>query len=600
LGLIFALCFAREAPAQDLRVTAYSEGTRIDPSNGRAIEGGRPVHTVRLRGARDEVLAFQLRVEGNAGTYRIATSSLAKDLRAEIFLERPVWVAERSDSPHVDSFGAANYPDILIPTSTITVPEAPGVVMLWVDLFIPRDTPAGFYSSSIEFIRDEASDAMIAFQVEVLPLTLPARDIARLGAVNFGSFLEREKKDPQHLLRWMQLAHAHHLTVELMKPVPPIDSTGVIDWDRWSARFSSFIDGTAFTGAYGYRGPREGLPVTRFVAPLSEHWPSPRDESGFLPSDGALWSKTLRELERYIEKKGWRSVSEATEWILFMNSLDEPKKPEEMEAIKAYGPLIEAAQLEERSHFSFRVDGVLGIRIEGWPDKRKLEELGPVVDIWNLHGSKNTAPVQLLEDRRLLGERWQFYASSSGGEPAIPPLVVDSTIAGARAWAWIVARYRMDGALNWEIDFTAGCVENVRCSEGHVLALDALLAYRGHEVGRADEEPIASMRLKALRRGAQDVALLSLLAQSDAARSRRIAERLIPRALGESWRNTGQGTWSRVQDTYEEARQEILDELTGQGPNSGIRPMPWELISLGFVMAFAYVGWRILVGRRAP
>lgn len=598
LALFSLLAAAEPALAESLRVTTYGEGTRIDPIKGRLLEGGRELLSLELNAARDEVISFQLRAEGSEGQYRVATSSMAAGLRAEIFLERSVFVRLASDSPNVASLGAANYPDILIPTSTITVPPAPAVVMLWVDIYVPRDTPPGKYSSSIEFIRDEATQVAIPFSVEVLPVTLPRKDIARLGAVNFGSFLEREKKNPEYLLRWMQLAHAHHLTVELMKPAPPIGENGEIDWQSWAERFGIFLDGSAFTTAYGYRGPREGMPVTRFVAPLSEYWPGPRNEEGFLPRDGERWSKTLRELDQFIAQKRWREVPEPADWILFMNSLDEPKKPEELEAIKAYGPLIDNAQLSSRTKFLFRVDGLLGIRIKDWPESRKIEELGPVVDIWNFHGATDTAPLKLFEPRRLLGERAQFYASSSGGEPAIPPLVVDSTLSGARAWAWIVARYRLDGALNWEIDFTSGCVEDVRCSEGHVLALDALLAYRGHEIGQAAEMPYASMRLKALRRGAQDVALLSLLQRANPVRASTFAERIIPRALSESWPKDRLGTWPRVQETYDLARQDILDELTGRGESAGLRPMPWGLITLGFVFAFAYVGINILLSRR--
>jgi hypothetical protein len=178
-----------------------------------------------------------------------------------------------------------------------------------------------------------------------------------------------------------------------------------------------------------------------------------------------------------------------------------------------------------------------------------------------------------------------FYASNSGGEPAIPPLVVDSTINGARAWAWIVARYGLEGALNWEVDFAEGCVRNPRCSEGGALALDALLIYRGQEVGRPAEEPIASMRLKALRRGAQDVALLALLGERDPAAAKAIAEQMIPRALGDEVSAPGKGTWPRDQAAWNRARAAILAQLAPSSAPSQ-KKLPWlELIAAAIVLA---------------
>lgn len=601
--LLLALLSPLRAAAEELNVDVFPEGVRFDPTTGRAIEDGAPLGKapVALDAARDEVVSFQLRLRSAAPLeLNLAAKPFAPGIEVELFFERPIEVRTPSEGEYIHSLGPAHYPDILIPTATVSVPAAPAIAMVFADVFVPRGATPGRYLSAIELSSKAGKTvASIPLALEVLPFALPEKDIARLGAVNFGSFLEREKQDRTQLLRWMQHAHAHGLTVELMKPTPPIDeSSGKISWDIWADRFAYYLDGSAFTEKYDYRGPRAGLPVTRFVVPLAEWWPSGAREDNLLPKDPGLWSRALGEWEQEVKKRGWFDVKERADWVLFINSLDEAKTVEKMEAIKAYGPMIDAAKLEDRTHVLFRVDGILGKRPAEWSNQRKIDELGDaVVDLWNMHGATDTAPIELLEPRRAKGERAQFYASLSGGEAAIPPLIVDSAIAGARAWGWIVARYQLDGALNWEIDFVAGCVVKPKCSEGGIMNLDALLAYRGHEVGRRTEEPIASMRLKALRRGAQDVALLSLLAEKDPARAKAIAERMVPKALGEA--SGVNGAWPKDQVFYAHARAEIVALLQGKEPP--LLPatpfvISWKLIAAGaavVIIALAAIAIRV-------
>lgn len=599
-----------------LSATAFPEGLRFDLVRGRLVDGdprglgdtpdaalalaGPPLH---LRAARDEVLAFQVVLEPKTGgpalprtvqagltSFRYVNGGPAP-IRATLYREHAIAVDAPSESPQLHSLGRAAYPDVLIPTSTVVVPPRPGLAVLWIDLFVPRTARAG--KATAELVVEGAP--RIAIEVDILELTMPERDVARLGAVNFGSLLVLEKRDPAMMRRWMQLAHAHHLTIELMRPRPELDPSGVIFWEGWAARIGAFVDGSAFSAAAGYDGPRSALPITRFVLPLAEHWPAKPSADGFLPSDPALWSRTLADWERFARGNRWLDRPNATEWVLFINSLDEPKTSEKLRALASYRALVDDAKLEDRDHVRFRVDGVLGARIDGWPDPRKLDELGGVVDLWNLHGATDTAPTQLLASHeRRPGDRPRramFYASSSGGEPAIPPLVVDAPIAGARAWAWLVARYDLAGALNWEVDVAAGCVANPRCTDARVLNLDGTLIYRGHEVGRAADEPLPSMRLKALRRGAQDVALLELLRAQDPEAAVALAARVVPKALGDGLPRTGLGTWPRDARSFVAVREELFDRLLGRQivekrPNAALR-FALALIVFGGALAMA-------------
>jgi hypothetical protein len=574
------------APPVELEV--YPDTARIELEGGRAEEGGAPLPApLELRVVRDETVAVQVRVRARGGGPQEV--SLWIDPRARlsprVFVESGVRVKEASRSSRIHSLGPGLYPDVLLPlalNATLAVPAPPGVAVLFVELYAERQAEPGRFHATLD-VGPPSNPARIDLAVRILPLALPSGDQVHLGAMNFGSLMEREKRDPARLRSWMQLAHAHRLNLELMLPLPAIED-GVIDWERWAGRVGPYLDGRAFTATAGYAGPLAGQPVASFILPHNERWPVPPRADAPVPSDPARWSASLSAFEALAERKGWLSGSNPTAFVLFVNKLDEPHDARTLLAIEAYAPLVAAARLRDRRHVRFRVDGPFGQRIPGWSDARILEELGPLVDLWNVCGGTESAPAELLGPRpRNAG--LMFYASNTAGEPATPPLVLDSALAGARAWGWIVARYQLSGALNWEVDFRPGCLADPFCS-GSPLNLDALLIYRGEEVGRAFDEPIASLRLKALRRGAEDAELLGVLARRDPAAAAAIIRRIVPRALGDRTAGLSRGLWPIEGRAYDRARDRILDRLlVSDTPPitahelDGIRPDPERWMS---------------------
>jgi hypothetical protein len=149
-------------------------------------------------------------------------------------------------------------------------------------------------------------------------------------------------------------------------------------------------------------------------------------------------------------------------------------------------------------------------------------------------------------------------------------------------------RYGLEGMLNWEVDFAAGCVRNPNCAPGG-MNLDATLIYRGHELGEGFDRPLPSIRLKMLRRGAQDAALWARLAEIDPDTARQIAEVMVPRALGDDIPNEGFGAWPQDPVTYERARAAMLDRIVGVD-----QPMPLEMIRFDRPSQFEGKGGQIL------
>ncbi len=569
-GLFLALPLA--AQAQGPNLTAYAEGVRLDLETLRFLPSARddgPMvgdafklpGLVKLRAVRDEVVAFQVLVTEAPGSHALSVDPLESKTstigpRVSLYVAHGIRIAEPTTSEYVYSLGAGLYPGPLEPTGAVVVPKT-GAALIWVDAYVPLGTEPGVYNTLLH-----VGQSSLPFQIEVLPLDLPHADVARLGTVNFGSLLEREQEQPGLQLRWMQMAHAHGISVEMMLAVPKVATDGTIDWRGWGDRIGHYIDGTAFSAQRGYVGPRAGRPATRWILPLTDWWPNKASKDR-LPSKPERWSQALHDWEAFAQAEGWFDVPEATTWVLFVNSLDEPHDPETIHSLVAYGPLVEAAKLQDRSRVLFRVDGNWGQKIEGYDDDRQEKELGAVIDLWNVHSAPYTFPwsrLKRLRDEE--GDRVMAYFSNSSGEPSLPPTVIDTSVIGMRAWGWMVVRYGLEGLLNWEIDYWAPeCPGNPRCSPGGTMNLEANLIFRAESYGGATGQPWASIRLKGLRRGAQDAALWSMLNAKDPELARRIVEQIVPRALGDDVPETGVGAWSLDPRTYRRARNAILDRL---------------------------------------
>jgi hypothetical protein len=164
--------------------------------------------------------------------------------------------------------------------------------------------------------------------------------------------------------------------------------------------------------------------------------------------------------------------------------------------------------------------------------------------------------------RSALGERYWTY---NGRPPAAGSMILDTDGTALRTWGWIAERYQVELWHAWEGLYFSDRYnhggptdvlrdpltfdERSRGGSDHGNG-DGLLAYPG---------PLASLRLKALRRGLQDRLLLRQLAACGARdEAARIVQRVVPRALGEAH---GKASWSIDESTWEQARLQVLDAI---------------------------------------
>lgn len=619
LASLLSVFLARAAGAEpELQLRGFDELVRLDADSGRWLDAPRGVSRVEalawgagpvsLEAARDEVVSFALWVTGPARAVPVRWRPEAgpdggpSPVEVQVFEARPVRVRAPSRGLFIRSLGPGAYPDALVPTSTVTPRPPPGGVTLFVDLWVPRGATPGAHRGGLE-----VGEVRLPVVIEVAELALPAEDLSGLGAVSFGAFQARRVEHPEGFRAAMQLLHAHRFNVELISPWRPRASErGDIDWEGWADEVGPYLDGTAFGPEAGYRGPRPGQPVRRFVVPVTEKWPSP--PTAGRPSDPRAFVDALREFEALGVRRGFFRPGGPPEFVLFINDLDEPRTSADFEALAAYRGLLEP--LERRDRVVFRVDGPFGAGVAGWSDPEVVERLAPVLDAVALCGGPpwiSSAGLAALAQRRPDARRL-VYASNTAGEPTLAPVVIDAPVAGLVSWAWLVRKNQLAGALNWELDFRPGCYAEPMCS-GEAQNLDATLLYRAEELGGPAGHLFPSWRLKALRRGAQDLALLSLLEDKDPRLAQQLVDLVAPEPL-DATPGEGVGAWPVDPATWATIRRALRAELRAPGSIASVEalraaePAPRRfpsrpvLLVLTLALLGAWLARRLALGRR--
>jgi hypothetical protein len=135
--------------------------------------------------------------------------------------------------------------------------------------------------------------------------------------------------------------------------------------------------------------------------------------------------------------------------------------------------------------------------------------------------------------------------------------------------AW---KYALDGCVLWECTY-AGPSRNVwvdpnnsvSANKGAVHNLAALVMYPAYPGKEGITEPVASIRLKSFRRGAQDYEYLRLL---ERAAGRAAATKLLDSVMGRCLHEPGRpygasGDWSHHPEEWNQMRLNVLKTIVG-------------------------------------
>lgn len=523
-----------------MSIWAYPEVTKVDPITGEAMlepvtdlraanavwDGERSL--VRLPAAKGEIAAFQLAVEAPEGALRDVRIE-ATDLRGpssvigkeHVRLFRTWYV--KADGVWHEEYAIPLTGPFDVPASGNAVPGQT-VQAVYVDIVVPGIAVAGTYRGRLAAAEAGGSSASVEVELVVYPVTIP-------NDVHFSPELNSygppgEKAGSPYFYEAHRLAHYHRCTINTVhyshggqtvpEYVPELSGTGasvhVSDWSEFDRIFGPLFDGSAFEG-----NPRGRVPVRAFYLPLHENWPlplldyyafgePPRSEEVIVrhqleapPIDEALpeayragFKNVTRDFAAHFAEKGWTG----TDFQMYLNNkyqywgatywtLDEPVCRDDWQAIRLFAQLYTSAL--DGAHgprFVFRGD----ISRPWW----QYDQLDGLMDTIYYGGGVFDVPEFARRYNRRIPDPHVYGACNEVAAPNLESAV------------WCLKAYvrGMNGVLPWSSIGDAGSL---------VEADQNGLIVPGDSAGHSG--PVASLRVFALRRGAQDVELLRMLAE---------------------------------------------------------------------------------------
>jgi hypothetical protein len=248
-------------------------------------------------------------------------------------------------------------------------------------------------------------------------------------------------------------------------------------------------------------------------------WPMALPGGRRTPEYEAVWKETGRQIRAHLDQDPrWRQVRK----IAFLDGLDESSNEAAYEKMLYYGELLHAGM--GRDWFTYRVDG-------GY-SRPVMERLSQQVGLWVCH--TEDFDIETVEHFRQKGLETWFYGpmiyeqkkNSGCGSNTF----LDLDLLVNRGVGWVGWKYRA-GWVEWEFDWNAFAswyeAENFKESPDRIYNGSGQLIYRGDVMGYS--QPIASIRLKAQRRGLQDYEYFWLLAKKTGAR--KAADDLVNRIV---------------------------------------------------------------------
>ncbi|MBU0639803.1 MAG: hypothetical protein KKB50_13125 [Planctomycetes bacterium] len=515
---------------------------------------------IALQAGRNEFAAFQVVLAGGPGRYAVTLAEWNSPGLAEpaprVQLFRQEYVKARLGrekyAPDVAVPLLAGEPlqlDLLTPQQAAQPTSQPvkqAVTQgVWVDVYVPHQAARGVWRTRVVALRDGVALLDVPLELEVVDVALPDQlgfKLSLNSAVTPGRAYEMLPDSPEAWEAWERchrLAHEHRATLSVV----PYTSAGEVlpgfapqltqrdgeyqlDWGAWDRRFGGLFDGSTFRDL-----PRAGVPVEHFCLPFHESWPMPfefKRQVAHSPLAGKYHHRTtrteprrnkplnppldaymvwpieeafgedytagtvavLRAVARHVGERGWDQTAfhlhlanrfygrQSSSWWM----LDDPQIHDDFLALRFWLRMYRQA-LEGDSPAEFR------LRVANSAPQSQRDTLDGLVDISVMSAGVFDQSYALLNAPQRFGDVW-----SRGWD-----LRPEYGWANAYKWGWAA---RFAGARGLLTDGALGSAESWEKAATWALLYPERTA--------AAPRPLASLRLKALRRVQQDMELLHL------------------------------------------------------------------------------------------
>ncbi len=538
--------------------------------------------TIRLKGLYNEVLAFQVIVEtGSQGADNVeiaVTNPLHRSTgkaiggstlmygpagTIELFSQHYLYVREDRytrpawfyGSPEAASKQMTGWiPDALIPADA--TPGLGGFPVdvgpdrnqgFWIDLHLPRDQenfPAGLYEGSVNVYEKGELISNIPLEVTLLPGYLPDENNTNVWLFTADTYPYFPGLAEEQVDRMLKFEGRRHR----------IDVTGGFAAqrsgfsDEMMSEYKGWLDGSAYTPENGYRGPGEGTGEELFIVGMygSNVLGDTREE---MHEQSDLWVNWF--------------AGNAPDINYFWYITDEPPK-------ERYPWVIERAGWVKSNPGPGRNLPVFTTRGYG-------EELLGSIDVWS--SGTNVVLENLPAARKNDGDYF-FY---NGYRPRYGSVILEAAAVDFRVNSWILYKYDISRHFIWHgthwqhngqgpkgrlhqnvftnpLSFTNFGQYSYGNGDG-ILFYPGRMPYYPQE-DRGIDRLIPSLRLKNIRRGQQDAAIM-WMAEQKVGKNRiiEIINQVVPRALSEVEREEPV-PWSEHGDDYDRVRERLLDIVT--------------------------------------
>ena len=522
--------------------------------------------TIRLAGARNEWVAFQLQISTAPDAdlrdvdVRVTPpwGAGAEVASFALYREHYTEVKVPSESPG-PSMGRGWYPDALIPFR-VKGHGAPFAIHngrtqgVWVDCHILPNAPAGRWRGEVHVSAEGSAPVTMPLELDVFAFTIPDKMSCRINAttydlgkgghaINSGwkfKFDVWSEKFWRLERQFYRMAREHRIVIHSRNyelPARKLAGGGLeIDWSRFDARWGCLFDGTA----YGDRRPLNYWEVSVGRNVRERDFGGKRSEAY-----GRAVGEFCGKFAAHFRKKGWTK----TKLVAF--PVDEPSRADAFDRAQFLAREIKKGAPE----IEFRIDIYKALT------KQRIDRFKELIDIWAIQGSFFRGLLYDLKKLQKDGVEVWFY---QGSGPAIGAESIDAEGLDLRTWPWICWRYGLEGCDLWECCKWQQLTKNIWTdphNQPWKTNSPGVLFYPGHNVGL--NEPIPSMRLKMLRRGELDYEYMKMLAdlgRTDEAD--RICRSIMHAALDQTKRKHKQkGDWSHDPAEWHAARLSLAKAI---------------------------------------
>lgn len=532
-------------------------------------------HTVRLFGAANETLSFQLVIdtkdhaleglELSCDDLQGRRKAIIPGSNVRAFHARPIritsypaWYLRLVDSVPQP----VEYYDALVPMGGKIASPSAGKnqrVVLWVDLSIGRDCVGGTYKGKLHLSSSTHSDWAINLEVKVYDFVLPdARPLVTTGGFEsnniYRQFVSRNGK-PYVPIRWnrrdplilegltvmrqfMRMSHKHRLDLfdKSIRPIVKRDMFGKmqVNWEDYDAIVSPYLTGSAFDDQLG----SPAWPIC-----VSTEWPLPRYYGG---SKSETYLAAIADLIEEYRKHFSTEPAQKGKFFFW-----------------PYRQEVNQQGFEQQAHLARICRGI----DTQMPILSQLPLDAPPLSGWDV-------PKDMAQQTDIHAAGGQYFVPSPvrsgptgslagtwltpGNPPYLPSLGIIATGADARAIPWMAMKYGCSGlflpeVLHWKDNPFESPASAETC-----------LFYPGKSLGV--DEILPSIRLKRLRRGLQDITYIWLLQQRNKKdTAQRILNAMVRyggrQASGDHYLDARLDGWVQDPLTWQMARKLLAEEL---------------------------------------